>query len=402
MRMRELVFGVSIAVFGVAIASADPAPPPAAPAPAAVAAATNSGGGTIQFAATVGEFGKVQKGQMVKYTYTFTNIGADTLEIKNVQPGCGCTTAGDWSRKVEPGKSGTIPIQFNSQNFNGPVTKFVTVTTSDPKSASIQLQLKGTIWNPIEVSSQFVTLAVTPDNQHPTGQVTINNNLEAPLHVWGIESNNKIFTAEVKTNTLGKNYQVMVSVVPPIAPNPSGQITLKTSATNMPEIKITAWVSEQPLISVYPMQLAVQPAPLTSPQTLTLTIVQNSTNNNLKVTDAAVVEANTPVKNVEVSLKETQPGHYYNAFVTFPTNFELAQGHALEFTAKTTSEKLPVIHVPITQAPRPPVPPPAPGGVANLTPGAPAPTPLPGGAAQVQPVSADGHKLPTPAPRATQ
>src|SRR5262249_20749611 len=144
------------------------------------------------------------------------------------------------------------------------------------------------------------------------------------------------------------------------------------------------------LISVYPPNLSVQPPPLVNPQTLTITIVQNSTNNNLKVTDAQVVEGNAQAKNVEVSLKETQVGHYYNAFLTFPAGFELAQGHAIEFTAKTTSSKLPVIRVPISQAPRPPVPPPGPQAGAG-----PVSTPVAGAVP-------DGHKLPAQVPRATQ
>lgn len=94
------------------------------------------------------DFGQIKGGAVVKYTYVFTNVGSSMLEISNVQASCGCTTAGEWSRQVESGKTGSIPIQFNSGNFSGHVGKTITVTCNDPKQPSVVLQIKGTIWKP--------------------------------------------------------------------------------------------------------------------------------------------------------------------------------------------------------------------------------------------------------------
>src|SRR5207247_9850118 len=84
-------------------------------------------GAKIQFADTVYDFGKVNSGEVVKHSFVFTNIGTATLEIKDVRPGCGCTTAGTWDKQIEPGKIGSIPLQFNSANFGGMVMKQATV-----------------------------------------------------------------------------------------------------------------------------------------------------------------------------------------------------------------------------------------------------------------------------------
>ena len=62
------------------------------------------------------DFGKVSAGELVKHDFVFTNLGKATLEIFDVQPGCGCTTAGTWTRKVKPGQRGVIPMEFNSAN----------------------------------------------------------------------------------------------------------------------------------------------------------------------------------------------------------------------------------------------------------------------------------------------
>src|SRR6266540_7073090 len=109
-------------------------------------AAPESAGPKIQFAGTVYDFGKIGAGELVKHEFVFTNIGAATLEIKDVRPGCGCTTAGTWDKKVEPGKTGVIPLQFNSTGFSGSVTKSATVTCNDPGQSNLVLQLNAKIW----------------------------------------------------------------------------------------------------------------------------------------------------------------------------------------------------------------------------------------------------------------
>jgi hypothetical protein len=389
---KTLILSLSTLGALTALAGEQPAAPPvpsAAPAPIPAAPGTNAVGPApkIQFATTVGEFGKVVKGEAVKYTYYFTNTGDKLLELSNVQPGCGCTTAGEWTKKVEPGQSGAIPIQFNSGNFKGAVTKFVTVTCNDPKTPSTMLQLKGTIWEPLEVNPTFVNLSITPDNPRASSVVTITNNVETPLYVSLPQCSNKSFNTELKTNALGKGYQLVISTEPPFPPGiVQGEITLKTSWTNPAEIKVKAWAQVQPAVTVLPMSLLVPQPPLTTTQTMTVTIIHNSTN-HLTLSEPAI---NSP--DVQVSIKEQQPGHYFNAYLTFPPGFELAQGKQLEFTVKSSNEKTPIIKVPVTQVPRPATPP---------TPAIAPPNPLAGGQPShlLPPLPDADHKLPAPPAR---
>ena len=74
------------------------------------------------------DFGRIKAGEPVKYTYVFTNTGDALLILNSVQPQCGCTAAGEWTKQVEPGKTGNIPIQFNTMGYGGNVFKQVTVT----------------------------------------------------------------------------------------------------------------------------------------------------------------------------------------------------------------------------------------------------------------------------------
>src|SRR5436190_9168 len=76
--------------------------PPAAPADnkaAAPAAALSKNGPRIAFSEIVYDFGKQGVSTPLRHDFIVTNIGTALLEITQVQPGCGCTTAGEWDKK---------------------------------------------------------------------------------------------------------------------------------------------------------------------------------------------------------------------------------------------------------------------------------------------------------------
>src|SRR5262249_39132994 len=213
---------LALACTGTALAVDNPpAPAPGAPATATVAnpaagvtaEAPAQGGPKIQFAMPVYDFGKVQAGELVKYSFVFTNTGDELLEVSAVQPSCGCTTAGDWSRKVPPGETGTVAIQFNSANFNGQVFKTVSVTSNDKQRPSTVLQLKGMVWKPIELAPQYPVINVPPDTSSASASVKIINHLEEPLMVFSPESNNRSFGVTLVTNQPGKEYQLTIASV---------------------------------------------------------------------------------------------------------------------------------------------------------------------------------------------
>jgi hypothetical protein len=325
-------------------------------------ASTNAAGPRIQFATPTHDFGKIKGGEVVKYTYAFTNVGQQLLEVTAVQASCGCTTAGEWSRQVEPGKTGSIPIQFNSGNFSGPVAKSITVTCNDTNQPTVILQLKATIWKPIEVTPQVASLNLTMESPSNATMVRIVSNEESPLTLSAPESNNRAFAAELRTNQPGKEFELIVKTVPPLpAGNVQGQITLKTSSTNVPVINVTAWANVQQTVMVTPSQITLPPAPLVNTMP-SIVSIRNSGTNALALTEPTV-----NAKGVDVQLKELQPGRYFTLTVTFPAGFKIAQGEKVELSVKSNHPLFPIIKVPILQLSRP-VPTAAPGQVVLPTP----------------------------------
>jgi len=370
----HLGLGFALIAGSAALVRADgPPPAPAATAPGAAATpAAAPSGSKIQFETPTYDFGRGKSGEPIKHTFVFTNTGCETLEISNVRPGCGCTTAGEWTKKVEPGKTGEIPIQVNTANFNGPIMKNVSVDSNDKAQPTTVLYLKGTIWKPVEINPQFAMINVPPDTEGGSTVVRIINNMDEPITLSKPEVNNPSFSATLKTNQPGKEYEMVVSIVPPIRTGYSqAQITLKTSSAAMPTLTANIGANVQAAVTVIPQQITLPPGPLAN-QTMPSITIQNNGTNTLTLSDAA-----TTAKDVQIKLNEANPGRLFTATLTFPQGYELPQGEQAVFTFKTSNPQFSVVKVPITQMQRPqtPVPPPAkassglqigPGGAANV------------------------------------
>jgi hypothetical protein len=347
--MISRALAVSIVTVGTAVWAAEPFPTNAPVAPAA----TNVIGPKIQFETIVHDFGRAKSGDVVKYTYGFTNVGDQALELSGVQA-CGCITA-DFTRKVDPGQTGAVPISFNSAGYSGPVTKAITVTCNDRINSRPMLQFKGTIWKPIDVIPQFAALNLTADAPLSPATVVIANNMPEPVTLSPPQCNNPVFAVELRTNQPGKEFRLVITPVAPLpAGNAQGIITVQTSATNMPVITITAFANVQTAVTINPPQIALSVAPLAQPETNTITLVDNSTN------AMTLSEPTVNAAGVDIQLREVQPGRQYTAILAFPRGFEIATGQKAELSIKSSLPLAPVLKVPIMQAPRPAPPPVAP------------------------------------------
>jgi copper(I)-binding protein len=375
--LKGSVLFCSAVALGVLAAAAQQPGAPASP-------ATNALGPRIKFEKTLHDFGRVSSGEPVKYTYVFTNTGDATLVVTNVQPQCGCTTAGQWSREVPPGGTGTIPIQFNTAAYNSEVFKQITVICNDKTQPVQALQLKGTVFKALSINPQMAYMNVPADADTAAVTLTITNNTEQPLMLWAAECNNKALSAELKTNAPGKGYQLVVSVVPPMTPpGVAGLVTMKTSWTNQPVVNVSVYASKQAAVAVIPPHIMLPAGGLSTRQTSSVTI-QNHSANPISLTNASV---NAP--GVEVQVKETQPGRIFIALASFPEGFEFPAGRPLELTVQTSNPKCPLIKVPITQYPRPYIAQPAPR---------PAASPMVQPPAPLKPVKTTALEMPPPVP----
>lgn len=101
----------------------------------------------ITFEKTEFDFGKILQGEVVSYTFRFTNTGNVPLIITGIDKSCGCT-ASDYPRDpIAPGQGGGIKISYDSKGHAGFQTKTVTVN-SNAMPAKTVLRIKAEVRTP--------------------------------------------------------------------------------------------------------------------------------------------------------------------------------------------------------------------------------------------------------------
>lgn len=319
------------------------------PAPTSAPATTNGIGPRIQFDSLNCDFGTLRSGTNVRHDFVFTNTGDATLKITGVQPGCHCTTVGEWTHQVEPGKTGVIPIQFNSTGVSGPFYRSPSITCNDKSQPTVRFQLRGTANRPVDWSPSFVSLTIGPDaSEEANGVVHIINNEAQPLLLAQPKSSQPAFAAELKTNVPGKSYDLIIKTVPPLAVGYSqALITVGTLSTDVQAIQVSALALVQPLVTVTPPNIALPAGPLNSNEVISVS-VQNNSSNSLALSEPSVNAAGATA-----TIGVSKPGKLFTASVEFAAGFVAPAGNPLELSIKTDNSRLPTVKVPIRQAPAP-------------------------------------------------
>jgi hypothetical protein len=340
--VRLLMVASTLGGMAPVLAQTKTSPPPQT---ATTTTASEVSGPKIQFAERAYDFGKISQGEVVNHEFVFTNTGTATLEIKDVRTACGCTTAGNWDRRVEPGKTGVIPLQFNSHGFMGNVTKPANVTCNDPARAQVELQFKGTIWKPIEVTPPVAVFNVTSESYtNEIRVVRIVSNLDEAIELSDLQCTNRSFRAELKTVRAGKEFELYITAIPPFEASPvRAPVSLKTSWSRMPTINVSAYVTVQPPVIVTPRQIMLPPGPLASVSSPAVTILNNGTN-SLVLSDASVYNPDAKVR-----VQEIQPGRQFSLTVNFPAGFQIKRGEQVDVSIKSNHPRFPVLKVPIFQ-----------------------------------------------------
>ena len=103
----------------------------------------------ITFDKTEHEFGRILQGEVVTYSFHFTNTGNVPLLITSVNTSCGCTV-GEFPREpIKPGQDGFIKATYDSQGHHGFQSRALTVNANTNPSATV-LRFKAEVMTPDE------------------------------------------------------------------------------------------------------------------------------------------------------------------------------------------------------------------------------------------------------------
>ena len=254
------------------------------------------------------DLGTVNAGSSFERFLTLTNVGDGTLVLEDVKTSCGCTAASvDGIVELGAGESEQIRVTFNSKNFEGPVTKKVTITTN-ASNKTTQVVLKADVYKPVRWEPKYVTLnkvsAKEPNEQML--KLQFDQSLKAKVEgvrVLGGQLNSepsKLFTAEV-----GGAYQegerdvveVFVRLIPGLEPQRFNEsLMVKTNLTgDQEELKIPVRGETLGRIRVSPQYAVMRVAD--PGEEVTRDVILTSEQGPFEVVSAEV--ANSPIE-VEV------------------------------------------------------------------------------------------------------
>lgn len=86
----------------------------------------------------------VSRGEKVTVEFLVENRGTANLEIREVRPSCGCTVA-SFDSTIPPGGKGKVVAALDTSDFDGAISKTVTVVSNDPKNPQLVLTIKAKI-----------------------------------------------------------------------------------------------------------------------------------------------------------------------------------------------------------------------------------------------------------------
>jgi hypothetical protein len=315
---------------------------------AAPAAPAITNGPMIEFDARQYDFGKAWAGDFVKHVFVVTNTGTGTLEITNVHTSCGCTQAGEYSKRIEPGQTGTIPIQFNSTHYSGNVGKTIDVYSNAKNQPRVTLSLRGSVRKAIDVNPATAVINVPPDSTNPaSASVRIVNQTDSAVTISEPTSSNKAFTSELKTVKLGQEYELIVTVQPPFATgNSPATISLKTSLANFPTLSITAVAAVQQAVQVSPAQITLGSS--VGRWTTNRVFIRGNGNTDLTLQDPQSSDSRIQMQIVPLGTR-----NMFNLLVAVPPDFEIPPGQRVYVTVKSNHPRYPLLSIPMMQLPRP-------------------------------------------------
>jgi len=155
---------------------------------------------------------------------------------------------------------------------------------------------------------------------------------------------NRSFQAAIKTVEEGKEFELRITVVPPLGPGSlTVPVTIRTSSPKMPVVTVTAYAMVQPALTVTPPKIVLPPAPLAEAEQFVVKIQNNGTN------PVTLSDPGINAKGAGVQLREVQPGRLFSLTLTFPAGFRSQPGQPIEARVKSNHQQFPTVNVPVMQ-----------------------------------------------------
>jgi hypothetical protein len=154
----------------------------------------------LRFTEARADVGEVKSGAPLVHEYTFTNSGAETVEIEEVRVSCGCLKPELESRSYKPGESGKLRIEVNTLTQGiGPHAWRTTVRyRRGGETCEQELLLSATV--AAEITVEPPELAISAD-RGITHELRLIDRRARPLTITSVQTTSPKLTAKVTAET---------------------------------------------------------------------------------------------------------------------------------------------------------------------------------------------------------
>ena len=313
-------------------------------------------GGRLTIVEPVKEYGEVPKGETLDWSFVIKNTGDADLRIISVKPGCGCTVV-EFSKVIKAGEGGMVTAHVDTSSFAGPISKTVTIATSDPQMPTAVLTIHATVKPFVEAYPVgFVRFNVLQGEEN-SQSLTIYSYEEEPFEVTKVDVPGDWVKADVKKiedpaqraqagRTNQNQYKLAITVVgsdAKIGPL-AEKIHLATNSKHQPNYYVSITGVIRPAFRVEPTSInfgEITPADPAAARSIMLR------SNNLHAPETfEVKKAESTIPTVAASLKPTT--HKGEFEVTLQVSKYAKPGDIDGIVKIYTNDKInPVVTVPI-------------------------------------------------------
>ena len=219
------------------------------------------------------DFGKMSQHDKGMHTWRIKNQGEADLELWMIgKPTCSCTIAkleGNQKATVQPGKSTTIDLEWNTKEFHDDYSQGAEFGTNDPLHPTFHLSIKGTVHPPIVVYPPEMVQFPRISNEEPHKRMIAVYSPDLPkTKVTKVTSSKPdlivattrpLTPEDAKTLKIEAGYQIVIEIKPGM---PQGQfldeLVIQTDHPKRPEVRVSIGGTVIGPISVVPATLRMR------------------------------------------------------------------------------------------------------------------------------------------------
>lgn len=137
------------------------------------------------------------------------------MTITNLQPDCGCTTAGVKKRTIAPGEKGVLTAILDAKGLSGLQEKSIQVFLDDtPKPVTLKLRVTIPPW--IEVVPRLLFWSIGENGKAKEAIVSVNR--EAKIKITSVKANNAAMTVSFEPSDEPGRFRLIAKPVSTTAP----------------------------------------------------------------------------------------------------------------------------------------------------------------------------------------